>query len=65
MIGLKNRSTGSTHANAKSSRSHSIFQISMECEGRTSSLRIVDLAGSEKFKIPSDLTALEKEIRIQ
>ena len=30
-----------------------------------SSLRIVDLAGSEKFKIPSDLSPLEKEVRIQ
>jgi hypothetical protein len=60
MIGLKNRSTGSTHANAKSSRSHSIFQITFEKEGKASSLRIVDLAGSEKFKIPSDLTSAEK-----
>ena len=69
MVGLKNRATGSTHANAKSSRSHSIFQISMERRENgqtvTSSLRIVDLAGSEKFKIPSDLTGPEKEVRIQ
>jgi hypothetical protein len=46
MIGLKNRSTGSTHANAKSSRSHSIFQISMEKDNQIFALRIVDLAGS-------------------
>jgi hypothetical protein len=60
MIGLKNRSIGSTHANAKSSRSHSIFQIAMEKEGQLYSLRIVDLAGSEKFKIPSDISPAEK-----
>lgn len=57
-IGLKNRVTGSTHANSKSSRSHSIFQIIQEKtvrvgnvnEIRSSSLKIVDLAGSEKYK---------------
>jgi hypothetical protein len=50
MIGLKNRATGSTQANSRSSRSHSIFQISLEREEGDevicSSLRIVDLAGS-------------------
>ena len=69
MIGLKNRVTGSTQANTQSSRSHSIFQITLERqEGDSfvySSLRIVDLAGSEKFKIPSDLTTAEKDTRIQ
>lgn len=30
-----------------------------------SNLRIVDLAGSEKFKIPSDLSIQEREVRIQ
>lgn len=54
---MQNRATGSTHANAKSSRSHSVFQISMEKkEGNelisssvsrlSTQLRIVDLAGS-------------------
>jgi hypothetical protein len=60
MIGLKNRSIGSTHANAQSSRSHSIFQIGVERDNQLYSLRIVDLAGSEKFKIPSDITPAEK-----
>lgn len=65
MIGLKNRATGSTHGNAQSSRSHSIFQINLEKEEENgdpiySTLRIVDLAGSEKFKISSDLSHAEK-----
>lgn len=71
--GLKNRVTGSTHANSKSSRSHSIFQITYEKfvkingvdEIRSSSLKIVDLAGSEKYKIPCDLTASERDARVQ
>ena len=72
-IGLKNRVTGSTHANSKSSRSHSIFQIIYDRvvkvgnveEIRSSSLKIVDLAGSEKYKIPCDLTPSEREVRLQ
>lgn len=72
-VGLKNRATGSTHANSKSSRSHSVFQITFERAGRastgelgqSSSLRVVDLAGSEKFKIPSDLSPQERDVRIQ
>ena len=70
---MKNRVTGSTHANSKSSRSHSIFQITYEKtvrvgsvdEIRSSSLKIVDLAGSEKYKIPCDLSASEREARVQ
>ena len=70
MVGLKNRATGSTHGNSQSSRSHSIFQINLEKEDENgeisySSLRIVDLAGSEKFKISPDLSSAEKDIRIQ
>lgn len=65
--------TGSTMANEQSSRSHSIFQIllqqKMDTEGtvaqvRESLLRIVDLAGSEKFKIPHSITSEEKEVKI-
>ena len=55
--GNKNRSTGATLMNADSSRSHSIFAISVEmCEKddqgkehyRVGKLNLVDLAGSER-----------------
>lgn len=56
-LGWKNRSTGSTLMNADSSRSHSIFTISLEmmkndCSRpsgiRRGKLNLVDLAGSER-----------------
>jgi hypothetical protein len=58
--GLLKRSTSSTSLNNKSSRSHSVFQIFMEKETETgtiikSKIRIVDLAGSEKYTIKKDL----------
>merc|ERR1719269_553784 len=55
--GLRNRSTGATNMNAESSRSHSIFLITIEqCEVgpdgkvhiRAGKLNLVDLAGSER-----------------
>ena len=54
--GWKNRSTGSTLMNADSSRSHSIFTITLEMmqtKGesdaiRSGKLNLVDLAGSER-----------------
>jgi hypothetical protein len=69
--GLHNRVTGSTAGNKQSSRSHSIFQIKYRKRGKgkpeftESLLRIVDLAGSEKYKIPSSISQQEKEVRIQ
>ena len=57
-IGIKNRVTGSSLMNAESSRSHSIFSISLEMmpnectktKGiiRRGKLNLVDLAGSER-----------------
>merc|ERR1719393_700916 len=55
--GLNNRSTGATNMNAESSRSHSIFMVTIEqaCIGpdgeehiRVGKLNMVDLAGSER-----------------
>ncbi|CAD8075390.1 unnamed protein product [Paramecium sonneborni] len=73
ILGLRNRVVGCSHANSKSSRSHCCFQMTLQqvtvINGepvlQESSLKIVDLAGSEKFKIPTDLTPEEKELHIQ
>lgn len=53
--GNKCRSTGATLMNQDSSRSHSIFTITIECSGeitqdhvRVGKLNLVDLAGSER-----------------
>ena len=57
-IGMKNRSVGATNMNATSSRSHSLFQITIErseigADGkqhiRAGKLNMVDLAGSERI----------------
>ena len=57
-IGMKNRSVGSTNMNAQSSRSHSLFQITIErseigADGKqhikAGKLNMVDLAGSERI----------------
>eukprot|EP00976_Prorocentrum_cordatum_P041618 844135-Prorocentrum_minimum.AAC.6 len=57
-VGKKNRSTGATLMNQDSSRSHSIFTITIECSDRNTTdgdghirvgkLNLVDLAGSER-----------------
>ena len=57
VAGKKHRATGATDMNAQSSRSHSVFTITIECseEGmdgeahvRVGKLNLVDLAGSER-----------------
>jgi len=45
--GARNRSVRSTEANERSSRSHTIFEVTARSNGR---LRLVDLAGSEKWR---------------
>ena len=51
-IGLANRTTGSTMMNADSSRSHSLFSITIESSTedhvKVGKLNLVDLAGSER-----------------
>ncbi len=65
-LGLARRATSGTSMNNQSSRSHSIFQIYLEkeldnCTGGTgivikSKLRIVDLAGSEKYTLKKEMS---------
>lgn len=67
-LGLQSRVTRQNYENDKSSRSHCVFQLNLfrktkEGDKKKSVLRIVDLAGSEKFKIQNSLTQQEKEIR--
>ena len=60
-MGMKNRHTGETMMNRESSRSHSVFTISLSCriedDGKkvlkTPKLHFVDLAGSERQKLTS------------
>ena len=68
--GLERRATSSTSRNQQSSRSHSIFQIMLEKETDNgailrSKLRIVDLAGSEKYSLPRALSPTSKSLKLQ
>lgn len=69
-IGLKNRAVCSTGANARSSRSHTVFIINLEQkspegEVKLSRLNLVDLAGSEKLaKSQTTGVALEETKKI-
>jgi kinesin family member C1 len=45
----KNRTVAQTACNERSSRSHSIVQITIPFEDRTATLSLVDLAGSERL----------------
>uniref|UniRef100_A0A915HNH6 Kinesin-like protein n=1 Tax=Romanomermis culicivorax TaxID=13658 RepID=A0A915HNH6_ROMCU len=57
VVGNKNRSVGATNMNERSSRSHAIFTITLECSEkgvdgamhvRVGKLNLIDLAGSER-----------------
>jgi len=54
--GFDNRHTGATKANSRSSRSHTVIQVSMQCtDTKTqnvthSMMNLIDLAGAEKQK---------------
>eukprot|EP00831_Metopus_contortus_P064353 TRINITY_DN57612_c0_g1_i1.p1 TRINITY_DN57612_c0_g1~~TRINITY_DN57612_c0_g1_i1.p1 ORF type:complete len:414 (-),score=44.82 TRINITY_DN57612_c0_g1_i1:1573-2814(-) len=72
-VAVKNRFTGSSCSNVRSSRSHSIFQITLE-QGKkigknklqtfSSQFRVVDLAGSERSS-PNLLMTRDKEKRAE
>jgi hypothetical protein len=74
-IGTKNKSTGGTLQNARSSRSHTLLLIeiktkSVEGQERKSKLNLIDLAGSEKVthiikfsqEIPEQLEIGQKKL---
>lgn len=68
MAGLARRQTGATMYNSSSSRSHSIFELYLTKKGSddgVSTLRVVDLAGSEKYNLKKDLSDIEKRLRVQ
>jgi kinesin family protein 2/24 len=47
--GLELRASGSTHANAESSRSHAILQMTLKHNSKVySKMSFIDLAGSER-----------------
>jgi len=54
--GFDNRHTGATKANSRSSRSHTVIQVHMECLDTSnqnmsfSMMNLIDLAGAEKQK---------------
>ena len=72
--GRKNKSMGETKMNARSSRSHSVFTLTLECSElgpdgkdhiRVGKLNLVDLAGSERqSKTNATGTRLEEAIKI-
>ena len=69
--GIKNRATKSSLMNNKSSRSHAVFEIYLEKVSKknkghiiTSKLRIVDLAGSEKWSTRNISSGKNKERHI-
>ncbi len=67
-MGVVNRKIGSSQLNSESSRSHSIYQVSLRLNNHTCTLRFqlikyrfVDLAGCEKYKIPFYIKGKERE----
>ena len=48
-MGLQSRTSGTTGANAESSRSHAILQMSLKHNGKVfGKMSFIDLAGSER-----------------
>ena len=60
----KRRHVAATKMNAESSRSHSIFSIIVEGDGKVGKLSLIDLAGSERGKDRSDGDQLKGGIEI-